>query len=160
MKRLTLLLAAVLVAAVTSVAAPQNPCNPCSKKAQNPCNPCAKKKQNPCNPCAKKGQNPCNPCAGKVKVKGGNRTIVGYIGDSQCGLEHPMNMGDAKACTLKCVEGGGQFILADRDNKVVYHIDKASQEKVREYAGQKVKLTGNVDAKTVTIKVSKIETVS
>lgn len=155
MKRLWATLAAILVVAVTATAGAQNPCNPCAKKGQNPCNPCAKKAQNPCNPCAKKGQNPCNPCAGKVK--GGKQTIIGYIGDSQCGLDHPMAMGDAKACTLKCVEAGGNFILADRANKVVYNIDKASQEKAREFAGQQVKVTGNVDAKTRTIKVTKIE---
>ncbi|MCI0485311.1 MAG: hypothetical protein L0229_01795 [Blastocatellia bacterium] len=146
MKKLSFVLAVVLLAA-TSVAAQQNPCNPCAKKAQNPCNPCSKKAQNPCNPCSAKA----------VKVKGGNQTIVGYIGDSQCGLEHPMNMGDAKACTLKCIEAGGKFILADRENKVVYAIDKGSQEKVREFAGQQVKVTGNVNAKSKTIKISKIE---
>lgn len=143
-----------MLAAVTALAAPlqaQNPSNPCAKKAQNPC---AKKAKNPCNPCAKKGQ---NPCAGKsANVKGGSRTIVGFIGDSQCGLKHPMNMGDDKACTLKCVAGGGKFILADRAHKVVYALDDAAQEKAREFAGKKVKVTGNVDAKTKTITVTKI----
>ena len=154
MKRIPLILAAMMLAAVTALAAPlqaQNPCNPCAKKAQNPC---AKKAQNPCNPCAKKGQ---NPCAGKsAKVKGGNRTIVGVIADSQCGLKHKMNMGDDKACTLKCVEMGGKFVLADRAHKVVYALDDAAQEKAREFAGSKVKVTGNVDAKTKTITVTKI----
>ncbi len=157
MKKTALALVAMAMLAITTLAGPQNPCNPCSKKAKNPCNPCAKKAQNPCNPCAKKAQNPCNPCAGKsAKVKGGKRTIVGYIGDSQCGLQHPMNMGDDKSCTLKCVEGGGKFILADRAHKVVYALDDDFQEKAREFAGKKVKVTGNVDAKTRTITVTKI----
>lgn len=117
--------------------------------------------QNPCNPCAKKGQNPCNPCAGKSgKVQGGERTIIGYIGDSQCGLEHPMNMGDAKECTLKCVKGGGKFILADRANKVVYQLDSDAQAKAPAFAGQKVKVTGHVNAKTKSIHVMKIEAAS
>lgn len=143
MKKLILTVASLLLAASAALAMPQTP--------QNPCNPCAKKAQNPC---AKKAQ---NPCAGKsAKVKGGNRTIVGHIGDSQCGLKHPMNMGDDKACTLKCVEGGSKFILADRAHKVVYALDDAAQEKAREFAGKKVKVTGNVDAKTKTITVTKI----
>lgn len=76
MKRLSMLAAALLLAVATGASA-QNPCNPCSKKGQNPCNPCAKKAQNP--------HNPSNPCAGKsAKVKGGNQTIIGFIGDSQC----------------------------------------------------------------------------
>jgi len=157
MKKLILTVASLLLAASTALATPdkpQNPCNPCAKKAQNPY---AKKAQNPCNPCAKKAQNPCNPCAGKsAKVKGGNRTIVGYVGDSQCGLKHPMNMGDDKACTLKCVEGGGKFILADRAHKVVYALNDAAQERARAFAGKRVKVTGNVDAKTKIITVTKI----
>ena len=63
-------------------------------------------------------------------------------------------MGDAKACTLKCVDGGGKFILADRSHKVVYSLDKDAQEKAREFAGKKVKVTGNVDAKAKAIYVT------
>ncbi len=90
------------------------------------------------------------------------RTIVGNIADSQCGLSHKkmqaaQNMGnDDKACTLKCVEMGGKFVLADRVHKVVYALDEESQAKAREFAGQKVKITGQVDAKTKTIHVTKI----
>ena len=147
MKKLALVLVSVLLVSAIALAGQQNPCNPCSKKAQNPCNPCSKK-----------AQNPCNPCAGKsAKTKGKQTTIVGYIGDSQCGLEHPMSMGDAKACTLKCVDGGGKFILADRVHKVVYSLDGEAQAKARELAGQKVRVTGQVDAKAKTIHVSKIE---
>ena len=141
MRKLSLMIAATVLAAATALAQ-DNP--------QNPCNPCAKKAQNPCNPCAKKGQ---NPCAKSAKTK--ERTIVGFIGDSQCGLKHPMNMGDAKACTLKCVDGGGKFILADRARNVVYSLD--AQEKAREFAGQRVKVTGHVDAKAKAIHVTKIE---
>jgi len=170
MKRLLLLIASVALAATTVIAA-SDPQNPCAKKAQNPCNPCAKKKgQNPCNPCAKKkGQNPCNPCAkkkalnpctAKFNTSGKETTVVGFIGDSQCGLAHPMNMGDGKECTLKCVDGGGHFILADRDKKVVYLLDKEAQTKAREFAGQKVKVTGHVNAKGKTIHMTKIEPAS
>lgn len=140
MKKVLLMVASTLLVAATAFAVP----------------PQAK---NPCNPCSKKTQNPCNPCAGKsAKVKSGKRTIVGYIGDSQCGLKHPMAMGTDKQCTLKCVEGGSKFILADRSHKVVYALDDAGQVKAREFAGQKVKVTGDVDGKTKSIKVVKIET--
>jgi hypothetical protein len=82
-------------------------------------------------------------------------TVVGYISDSSCGLKHMEGMGDEKSCTLMCVKGGGKFVLADRDHKVVYKLDKAGQEKAREFAGQKVKVTGQVTGKT--IHVTKIE---
>lgn len=90
------------------------------------------------------------PTYGKSpKSKAKDKTLIGYIGDSQCGLKHPMKMGDAKACTLKCIDMGGKFILADRDRKVVYNLDKDGQEKAREFAGQKVKVTGRVTGKTI-----------
>jgi len=71
-------------------------------------------------------------------------TIVGYISDGSCGLKHMSGMGDDKSCTLTCVKGGSKFVLADRDHKRVYQLDKAGQEKAREFAGQKVKVTGQV----------------
>ena len=166
MKRLLLLTASlmlVVAAAVTASAQAQNPC--AMKKGQNPCamkkgqNPCAKKgAMNPCNPCAKKSA--MNPCSAKFNMTGKETSVVGYIGDSQCGLAHPMNMGEGKECTLKCVDGGGYFVLADRAKKTVYILDKEAQMKVRDFAGQKVKVTGHVNAKAKTIHMTNIEPAS
>ena len=90
--------------------------------------------------------------------KAREKTVVGYVSDSMCGLDHSaMKMGEDKECTLKCVEGGAKFVLADRDHKTVYTLDAAAQEKAREFAGQKVQVTGQVDAKAKTIQVTKIE---
>ena len=80
--------------------------------------------------------------------------VVGYISDSSCGLKHMAGMGDDKSCTLMCLKNG-KFVLADRDHKVVYSLDKTGQEKAREFAGQKVKVTGRIRGKT--IRVSMIE---
>jgi hypothetical protein len=77
------------------------------------------------------------------------RTVVGYISDSSCGLKHMEGMADEKSCTLMCVKGGGKFVLADRDHKVVYNLDKAGREKAQAFAGQKVKVTGRVTGKTI-----------
>lgn len=77
-------------------------------------------------------------------------TIVGYISDSSCGLKHMSGMGDDKSCTLMCVKNG-KFVLADRDHKVVYWLDKPGQEKAREFAGQKVRVTGLVTGKTIKV---------
>jgi hypothetical protein len=93
--------------------------------------------------------------------QGEEKTVIGYISDSMCGLDHSsMKMGDDKTCTLKCVDGGAKFILSDRDQKIVYALDDAAQERAREFAGQKVKVTGQVDAKAKTIQVTKIEKAS
>jgi len=85
-------------------------------------------------------------------------TVVGYISDSMCGLKHMSGMGDDKSCTLACVKGGSKFVLADRDHKRVYQLDKSGQEKAREFAGQRVKVTGRVVGKT--IRVTAIEAAS
>src|SRR5207244_9717513 len=84
-----------------------------------------------------------------------DKSFVGYISDSHCGLKHMKGMGDDKACTLMCVKGGGKFVLADRAHKRVYRLEQSGQDKAREFAGQKVKVTGRVVGKT--IRVSTIE---
>ena len=81
-------------------------------------------------------------------------SFVGYISDSSCGLKHMSGMGADKNCTLVCVKNG-KFVLADRDHKRVYNFDQAGQEKAREFAGQKVKVTGRVSGRT--IRVTNIE---
>lgn len=77
------------------------------------------------------------------------KTVFGYISDSSCGLQHMAGM-DEKECTLMCVKNG-KFVLADRDHKVVYQLDRAGQEKAREFAGQKVKITGRVTGNIIRI---------
>ena len=61
-----------------------------------------------------------------------DKSFVGYISDSHCSLKHMKGMGDDKSCTLMCVKKG-KFVLADRDHKRVYQLDKAGQEKAREF---------------------------
>lgn len=82
------------------------------------------------------------------------KTLIGYVSDNHCGLKHMKDMGDDKSCTLVCVKNG-KFVLADRDHKRVYQLDKTGQEKAREFAGQKVKVTSRISGKT--IRVSAIE---
>jgi hypothetical protein len=91
------------------------------------------------------------------------KTFTGEIFDSQCAMngshaqmEKMHNMpDDSKACTLECVKMGGKFVLYDAANKVTYPLD--DQEKPKEFAGQKVKVTGTYDEATKTIHVQSIE---
>ena len=62
---------------------------------------------------------------------------------------------DAKECTLKCVAMGGKFVLYDSANKAVYQLD--DQEKVKQFAGQKVKVSGSFDAATKSIHVQNVQ---
>src|SRR5260370_633151 len=78
-------------------------------------------------------------------------SVVGYISDSMCGLKHMSGMGDDKSCTLACVKGGSKFVLADRDHGRVYSLDQTGQEKARDLAGQKVRVTGRVSGKMIRV---------
>ena len=91
------------------------------------------------------------------KTQPPEKTLIGYVSDNHCGLKHMADMGDDKSCTLMCVKNG-KFVLADRDHKRVYKLDKTGQEKAREFAGQKVKVTGRLSGKT--IRVTAIEAAS
>jgi hypothetical protein len=84
------------------------------------------------------------------KTQSAERSLVGFISDNHCGLKHMRGMSDDKSCTLMCVKNG-KFVLADRDHKRVYQLDKAGQEKAREFAGQKVKVTGRLRGKTIRV---------
>ena len=86
------------------------------------------------------------------------RTVTGFVSDSHCGLKHMEGTGDEAACTLKCVGGGGKFVLADRARKVVYNLDREGREKAREFAGRQVRVTGRVAGRT--IRVTQIEPAS
>jgi hypothetical protein len=77
-------------------------------------------------------------------------TFSGEIMDKQCAqmASHENMMKtegakDAKECTLACVKNGGTFALLDPQSKKVYPID--DEKKVREYAGERVQITGVYD---------------
>jgi Protein of unknown function (DUF5818) len=86
------------------------------------------------------------PSAAKQQV------FTGEISDSMCGLKHTMP-GSPKKCTLECVGMGAQFVLADHAHNKVYKL--SDQKTPRQFAGQKVKVTGTL--KGDTIEVAKIQ---
>ncbi len=104
---------------------------------------------------------------GKLHKGGGKaKAFTGEIIDSQCapmGTHDPVgykmtNTTTPKDCTLACVKMGGKFTLYDATKKATYQLD--DQEKPRDLAGQKVKVTGSYDSKTKTIHVENIEPAS
>lgn len=76
------------------------------------------------------------------------QTFTGVISDDMCGLDHSgMGEKDDKKCTLSCVESGSDFVLADHEHKKVYKLD--DQKKPRDFAGDKVVITGTLDGDTI-----------
>ena len=86
----------------------------------------------------------------------GQQTFVGTITDDMCErADHSrMQMGPTDAdCTRACVaQHGAAFVLFDGTN--VYKL--SDQKTPDKFAGQKVRVTGTVDAKTRTIRVESI----
>lgn len=89
------------------------------------------------------------------------KDYTGEIMDSSCAkmgshsmMEKEHNMGDdAKGCTTACVKNGAKYVLHTTGKKY-YELD--DQTKPEAFAGQKVKVTGTLDAKTNTIHVENI----
>jgi hypothetical protein len=81
-------------------------------------------------------------------------TFTGVITDTMCGAKHGMmkNQPDDQ-CVKICTKGQSAYALFD-GAKVI----KLSDQKMpAKFAAQKVKVTGTLDAKNNTIKVSSIE---
>lgn len=93
-------------------------------------------------------------------------TFRGEIMDSMCASMGGHDPGGYQAththtpkdCTLACVKAGSKFVLYNRARKTTQQLD--DQDKAREFAGQKVKVTGTYDRSSKTIHVKNIEAAS
>jgi hypothetical protein len=89
-------------------------------------------------------------------AQGGKRTFTGKITDDECPRsDHSaMQMGSNDAeCTVACVEvHGASYVLFDGEH--AYRL--SDQMRPKQFAGQKVTVTGTLDAKTSTIQVDSI----
>jgi hypothetical protein len=84
---------------------------------------------------------------------GQTKTFTGVITDSMCGSDHAMMdvKPDAK-CVTECVKQGSKYAL--QDGKKTYSL--SDQKTPEKFAGQKVKVTGDLDEKTNSIQVKSI----
>lgn len=94
------------------------------------------------------------------------RTFSGEIMDSLCARDGshaemekahglPADQSGAKACTLACAKTGGSFVLYDPATKTVYQL--SDQAKAEQFAGDKVKVSGDYDDASQTISVTNIQ---
>lgn len=88
-------------------------------------------------------------------------TFSGEVMDSMCagmgGHEQMLQGGkvkNAKECTLECVKMGATYVLYNPATKTTYGLD--DQKTPAQFAGEKVNVTGSLDASTHTIHVEKI----
>lgn len=105
------------------------------------------------------------PASGQTATEASSnepKTFTGEIMDSACAMMggHESMMKeegakDAKECTLKCATSGANLVLYDAGSKTTYQLD--DQSKPKDFAGQKVKVTGEYDSATKTISVKSIQ---
>jgi hypothetical protein len=81
------------------------------------------------------------------------RTFTVIVTDKMCGADHSMmNVKPDAKCVRECVKAGSQYALVEGGNVYVLSNAKAADA----FAGQKVKVSGTLDAKTKTIQVEAI----
>jgi hypothetical protein len=100
--------------------------------------------------------------AGLGIARAADQTYTGEIMDSQCAqmASHDNMMKsegakNAKECTIACVKSGGKYALYDPAAKRAYQLD--NQKKARDYAGQKVTISGTYDSGSDSIQVKNIQ---
>lgn len=89
------------------------------------------------------------------------QTWTGEISDNMCGPNHQSMAKDGRKvnpreCTLECVKGGGKFVLVSKGQ--VYDIGNQNLPDLKQHAGHKVELTGDLASDKKTITVAKIQT--
>jgi hypothetical protein len=80
-------------------------------------------------------------------------TFSGVITDTMCGKEHAgMKITPDSKCVTECVKHGSKYALYD--GKAVYVL--SDQKAPEQFAGQKVKINGTLNANTKILKVDSI----
>ena len=83
---------------------------------------------------------------------GKSQTLTGEVSDAMCGAKHEM-AGNAADCTRACIKHGSKYALVVGDKVYILETsDKAALDKLNDLAGAKVKVTGEVDGATITVK--------
>lgn len=86
----------------------------------------------------------------------GSKTYTGVITDTMCTADHkPMTVSPDAKCVKDCVRDGATFQYALLDGTKVYKL--SDQETPARFAGQKVKVTSVLYAKTSILKVERFD---
>jgi uncharacterized protein YdeI (BOF family) len=90
-------------------------------------------------------------------------TWTGKISDSMCGASHKAMEHEGKKttdhdCTVACVKEGSKYVFVSKGE--VFDIENQDFAGLEEHAGHTVKLAGEMNADSKSIKVSKIDMLS
>lgn len=78
------------------------------------------------------------------------QTYTGTVSDTMCGAKHD---GDAKTCTLACIDKGGKWALVVGDK--VYTLSGKTDD-LKPFAGGQATVTGTLDEDSSTITVTSV----
>ncbi|HUS06193.1 MAG TPA: hypothetical protein VMZ52_07855 [Bryobacteraceae bacterium] len=93
---------------------------------------------------------------GAAVAADGPKAFTGTITDSMCGMNHKMmNIRPDAKCARECVKKSKDVKYVLHDGKKAYKL--SDQQTPAEFAGQKVKVTGTLFAKTGVLKVDKMQ---
>jgi hypothetical protein len=92
-------------------------------------------------------------CAGTIasSASAKGKAFVGTIGDALCGVEHSMPV-SAPECIRQCIGKGSNYSLIVGDK--VYTLeteDKTILDTLEKQAGERVKVIGTENGKTITV---------
>jgi hypothetical protein len=86
---------------------------------------------------------------------GAEESWTGKISDSKCGARHKMKSAHSAGkvsdadCTAACVKDGAKYVFAS--NGKVYKIENQDFTGLQKYAGQTVRLTGEMTGAAITV---------
>ena len=87
-------------------------------------------------------------CAFGLAAADAPKTFTGVITDAMCGNDHKMmNVKPDSKCVTECIKMGSKYALLDGTS--VYEL--SDQKAPEKFAGQKVKVTGKLDGKTLQV---------
>jgi hypothetical protein len=78
-------------------------------------------------------------------------TWTGYVSDSKCGAKHNKGTQADINCVTGCIKGGADAVLVVDDKVVTI----ANKEKVADFYGRKVTVTGKLSGDKLTIETAK-----
>ena len=93
--------------------------------------------------------------AAALAVAQEEQTWAAHVTDDMCAKEHMMDGMTDPECAIACVEMGAALALYVEADDTVYAVD--DQEKVTEFAGQDVTVTGVLSEDKTTVTVNSIE---
>lgn len=76
------------------------------------------------------------------------QTFSGVVTDMRCGARHTTEGKSAAECATTCVHNGSRYAIVDGDRK--YEL-AGELRQIREFAGQRVTLTGVLDGETIQV---------